>query len=391
MKTGWLLLTPALIVNCVDPAFLPDDSDATAPSAESEDSAFLANDKADSALHPLESRLRNEEQLITESISLLTANMRRLHAGRGTMRHGLHAKSHGCIKGTMTMNPDRASKTRHGLFATDTTYDVWTRFSSAQPKVLADAAPDARGLAIKVTGVPGRRLIADNASTQDFILFTHPVGLGADMRAIPDVLKTLANPAHAAILVLKHPEVVANTAVAFAAGALVANPLETRYWSAAPYRLGSTAVKYFVKPCAWTVDGPVWPLSINIPNILAADYLRDAMRATLASQGACFDFMVQFYANQRTTPIENHLKNWTTSVAPFHKVATINFPPQDFDKPEQHTFCENLSFNPWRGVEDHRPLGNLNRARKRVYEAVADLRRSTNRAPKTEPTGREVF
>lgn len=135
----------------------------------------------------------------------------------------------------------------------------------------------------------------------------------------------------------------------------------------------------------------MWPLSINIPNILAADYLRDAIREKLQGPGACFDFMVQFYANQRLTPIENHLKNWTTSVAPFHKVATINFPPQDFEKPAQQTFCENLSFNPWRGVEDHQPLGNLNRARKKVYEAVSDLRRTTNRAPKTEPNGHETF
>jgi hypothetical protein len=36
---------------------------------------------------------------------------------------------------------------------------------------------------------------------------------------------------------------------------------------------------------------------------------------------------------------------------------------------------EQVAFNPWQTTEDFRPLGNLNRARRVVYDASATQRR----------------
>ena len=50
-------------------------------------------------------------------------------------------------------------------------------------------------------------------------------------------------------------------------------------------------------------------------------------------------------------------------------------------------FCENLSFNPWRTLPEHRPLGSINRARLQVYPAISRFRHRKNNAPPwREPT-----
>jgi hypothetical protein len=43
----------------------------------------------------------------------------------------------------------------------------------------------------------------------------------------------------------------------------------------------------------------------------------------------------------------------------------------------------------WTGVEAHRPLGGVNRARRGVYRHSADFRAGFNNCPYHEPTGSE--
>ncbi|HYX48416.1 MAG TPA: hypothetical protein VE843_01640, partial [Ktedonobacteraceae bacterium] len=41
---------------------------------------------------------------------------------------------------------------------------------------------------------------------------------------------------------------------------------------------------------------------------------------------------------------------------------------------EAEALVDNLEFNPWNTTDDFRPLGNLNRARRIVYQASANYR-----------------
>jgi hypothetical protein len=54
-------------------------------------------------------------------------------------------------------------------------------------------------------------------------------------------------------------------------------------------------------------------------------------------------------------------------------------------------FADNLSFNPWHSLPEHRPLGNQNRARKKLYLELSKLRQSMNETRRLEPTGEESF
>jgi hypothetical protein len=82
---------------------------------------------------------------------------------------------------------------------------------------------------------------------------------------------------------------------------------------------------------------------------------------------------------------------WPERLSRAVPVATLRLPRQRFDTPAQLAFAHNLSFNPWHCVPEHRPLGNQNRARRRLYGELSRLRQSMNAAPHREPTGDEVF
>ena len=54
-------------------------------------------------------------------------------------------------------------------------------------------------------------------------------------------------------------------------------------------------------------------------------------------------------------------------------------------------FAHNLSYHPWHCIAEHRPLGNQNRARRRMYWELRRLRQTMNGTPHLEPTGAESF
>ena len=108
------------------------------------------------------------------------------------------------------------------------------------------------------------------------------------------------------------------------------------------------------------------------------------MRSTLANGDACMEFLVQPRTSDKLD-VEDAATEWPEADAPFYKVATIRIPKQDFDTPEQHAFCENLSFSPWHALPDHRPLGGINRLRQVVYERISRTRHELNGVERREP------
>ena len=65
---------------------------------------------------------------------------------------------------------------------------------------------------------------------------------------------------------------------------------------------------------------------------------------------------------------------WSESLSPHVKVATIVIPVQEFDTPALQEYGDNLSFNPWHSLPEHRPLGSINRGRRVFYETMSKFR-----------------
>ena len=71
---------------------------------------------------------------------------------------------------------------RQGVFAPGTQYKAWIRFSNGNSEPRPAWFFDARGMAIKLMGVPGEKLLDDEKYTQDFILISHPNFFVDDLR-----------------------------------------------------------------------------------------------------------------------------------------------------------------------------------------------------------------
>jgi hypothetical protein len=159
----------------------------------------------------------------------------------------------------------------------------------------------------------------------------------------------------------------------------ISNPLQVRYFSAVPYQLGigpdRRVIKFSVKPSSSTID--------PMPDNPAHDYLRDAVRASLQKGDVTMGFLVQPKTSDSMS-IEDSMTEWDETDAPFYEIATIQIPKQNFDTPEQNALGENLSFNPWHALPEHRPLGSINRMRKVVYERISRVRHDMNSVEKRE-------
>jgi hypothetical protein len=224
--------------------------------------------------------------------------------------------------------------------------------------------------------VPGAKLLdgEENCQTHDLITISHNAFVTKDVAEFDGLIQALVA-GKLLRFCLTHPRVGWNLICSLKKHS---NPLDITYFSVTPYLLGSRAVKYMLKP------------AINqraaIPSHPSYDYLRDALRERLDRGSANFDFMVQLQGDPRRTPIEDPGIAWRERDAPFKKVATLEIFQQTFDTPGQQEFGENLSFNPWRCLPEHRPLGGINRARRQVYRSLSNFRHHRNAAPREEPT-----
>ena len=324
---------------------------------------------------------------------------RRYTEGRRPAMRDAHAKPHGCVRATFDVDARLPNELRQGVFVPGKRYQAWIRFSNGASEISPDKDKDARGMAIKLTGVAGEKILAEekDAQTQDFIMINHPFFFVDSPKQYLGMLKGF----HEKIMTEK-PNVLNKLAAASQlglhntrlalkiSGTRIANPLYQQYWSMTPYRLGvgpdRKAIKFFAKSCS--DDRAKVPGVFSRPD---ADYLQKTMANTLNSGEACFNFYVQTFKNFESTPIEQSTVEWKEAAAPPVLVAKITIPAQQFDSSAQMTFCENLSYTPWHALPEHKPLGAVNRARRVVYTAVSKLRHGLNDAPRSEPSGNERF
>jgi len=82
-----------------------------------------------------------------------------LQKKRGGKMRALHAKQHAGLHASLDVLPDLAEHLRVGPFKESKTYDAYVRFSNGASVKAGDDKPDVRAIAIKILGVPGKKLI----------------------------------------------------------------------------------------------------------------------------------------------------------------------------------------------------------------------------------------
>jgi len=325
-------------------------------------------------------------------------------------------------------------------------FKAWVRFSNAIG-LEHDLKFGNRGMAIKLLEVDGPRVLeneppfSEERGTQDFVLSTHAAF------PLPNVTQhdyaefsTALRQGILSLLKLVIKLRLWRGLVALILGGIVParNPLAIRYFSQTAYRLGpSSIVKLHARPVKTRT------LTRSLPNVLwfftkmvtvnvilnlsgfragrwiltllgfqgtrpAADdfcdhyiasrhFLRYAMAASLAATHAEFEIGVQTQTNDRDMPCDNPTKVWSERRSPFRRVATLRIPRQVFwpasgmppailtATSRMAEVGENLSFTPWHALTAHEPLGDINRARGKIYAAISDYRHGRNHAPRPDP------
>jgi hypothetical protein len=350
----------------------------------------------------------------------------------GGVNRFVHVKSPMCALGEFSVHvPSSHPEARVGLFAKDASFPAWVRFSNGLSSPHSDSTVDSRGLAVKVMKVPGSKVTpgAEDAGTQDLLatnFITQPapdadaflrlfrasadaivagndptlhllgdistrfggVNFGPWNRLLvtggflfrPENARTLST-----LLTQTVPQILKN-------GSL----LEETYFSGAPIAMGlqsgdpltaraNDAAKFRMVP-GIPQDGRCVQVS-KLPNFADDNYLRADIKQILIHGPACIDVQLQFQRKPATQVIEDSSVVWPESDSPYVSVASITVPQMDLDSPqaqEKMTFCQSLSFSPWHALREHRPLGNVMRARRFAYEASR-----LHRGGAAEPTGDE--
>ncbi len=329
-----------------------------------------------------------EESIAKRTLELTLTSLKESYKDGAVVRRDAHPKHHGCVAATFTVKKDLDSQFRLGVFQPGKSYQSLIRFSNGSQKPKADLEGDIRGVGIKLFDIPGKKILSEEAkeTTQDFLLINHPVlPVGA-----PDEYLALFEAAFAgkpgSYFFGWNPfgwKLGGLSKVRAIRGKKISSPLEIRYWSTTPYAFGEgRAVKYSVKPCSETKS--------EIPDSPTENYLRDTMSKQLKESSACFTFMVQIQKDPKSMPVEDPAIVWDEEVSPFYPVADILIPKQEFTNEKMDSLCENVSYTPWHSLQEHRPLGGINRVRKSVYQAISDYRHGQNKTQRKEIDKKDI-
>jgi catalase len=279
----------------------------------------------------------------------------------------LHRKAQGILRARLDVDGDLPAPARHGIFASKKSFDVVVRLSNASALLQKDATGDIRGFAWKVLGVDGPGALGSPTTSQDFLCINQETFGAKDAGEFVEL----------AIAAAKGPGPLLGhlfKAHGFGAfrklkqlAATVNRPFtgfftET-FSTVLPVACGPYAIRVRVVPRATQTTKP-------------ASWSED-VKERLAQADVVFETQVQFFVDEQRTPIEDASVPWLESAAPWTKVGTLTVLQQkldDADGAKRQQEGEQLRFDPWNALVEHRPLGHIMRARKAAYYASQKAR-----------------
>jgi hypothetical protein len=300
------------------------------------------------------------ERYAREFVELQRRRTARFGEGRALHRRQLMA-----LTAQLEVLPGLPDHARHGLFRAPGLHDAWVRLSNGSMNVRRDEHPDVRGYAIKVFGVEGPGALGGTTDQQNFALINLPAFSAGTSREFAGLIVALSHGSSAAFRYLVRTHGLIGGIRRARRGTAVLNRRFTGFatepfFSAAAIACGPYAAR--VRLCA-------------ADHHAAADASRDwaaDVHTRLRSGPLVHDLQLQFFSDEATTPIENAAVDWPEQAAPYLTVARLTIPPQDLHGAQPQRFAaqvERSAFDPWNALMEHRPLGDVMRARRVVYYA----------------------
>lgn len=350
------------------------------------------------------------QRLVDLTHEIMQVNKRAESDPDAPLKRDVHTKSHGCLRGIFEVRPDLPSDFVTGVFQAGARYPVTARTSNGVPGMQADSSPSTRGFAVKLLEVEGVLDAHQVSASEREWLLPEFAGLQQDFTFLNGksfIIKDLetyvafteglrdGRPLGGFIsLSPSHPRFKPMQFKTFVESVLapVSNPLHISYYGQLPHRFKDTAAKYRLDTCA-------------APAKQAADrsdrnFLRSNMKTQMKGEPSCYVLSVILQKDPVVQPIEDSHVEWLSDDADIKaqrkfanrmEVGRFIFPPQEFDTPPMERMCEAMSYSPWHSIAAHRPLGNMQRARKAVYLAGASLRPSDRSPQKADGIHQEYL
>ena len=300
-----------------------------------------------------------------EAFAALLASLQAKRSAKYGAGRALHRKGLLALSASLEILPDLPDYCRAGLFAQPAAYEARVRLSNGGMDIQSNARPDIRGFAISVRGVSGPGALGGDATRQDFLLINQD-SFSSTTSAEFMTLVEAASRSQAAVLfamLRKFGLAGGLSRLRRLAGAL-GKPFHgfagERFNSFAPISCGAYAVRVLLDPCAPHQRGAADPV--------------DDMRALLSDGPVVYDLKLQFYVDEATTPIEDPTQVWPEDSAPIATVARLTVFPEQQAPAGFAAEVERASFDPWAALAEHRPLGEIMRARKVAYYASQQAR-----------------
>ncbi|HSQ87720.1 hypothetical protein [Romboutsia sp.] len=322
----------------------------------------------------------NDEQLTQNIINMLKEKLTKDYSPGSTKRDA-HPKCLGLLKAYFIVARDLPKEYQVGIFKEPKTYSAFIRVSNSNPKINSDKIKDFRGFSIKLLGVNGPKCTKDEKYTQDFLFINNETMPLGTLNLFHDAIyyTTKSNPIIFGVKLLLNGKI----------GILKditknqkhdTSPLDIKYFSTTPYMFGNKKVKYSLVPRSIYQS--------QLPKEMTPTYLTNNMQKHLQSHEAIFDFMVQFQTTEKAMPTNDASIKWNEDKSPFIKLAQIKIPIQEFTTKEREELAEILSFSPGHALTSHRPIGDINIARIKIYEEMSKFRHFRNKEKLFEPDER---
>ncbi len=263
----------------------------------------------------------------------------------------LHRKAERAARGTLEILDGLPAYARHGIFAAPRVYEALARLSNASGAVQPNARPDIRGFAVKALGVSGPAALGGTAEAQDF-LFVNQTSFGArDSDEFVDVVADLRHGLPGVALGLMGRYGLFGgldrlRRLAQAVGRPFTGFASETFDTLSPFTVGPYAARARLTPVT--------------PAPAGGKDFADDLRQRLAAGPLVYALALQFFVDEASTPIEDPTVAWPEDRARPLVVARLTLETEEAD-------VERLRFDPWGGLADHRPLGEIMRARKAAY------------------------
>ncbi len=311
--------------------------------------------------HWAENVAPDEAQRHQDFAEQISAMQNKLNAKYGPGR-AFHRQQIAGLTGELTATATEP-ELRQGLFALDGPHTALIRLSHGAIAPHADAVPDIQGFAISVRGIDGPGALAATTDRQDFLLINMPAfGFPTSVEFADIVAASAGGQTGLAKHLIASKGPIGGTAELARLTAHVSRPFlgfaTTTFHIGAPIAFGPYAAKVRLVPVA---------AGRNLRGLL--DHRRD-IGDRLRSGPLQFDLEVQFFVNDTDTPLEDMRDPWPQQISPYHAVARLTIEQQDIDSAPGQDLAEQVEhdrFDPWNALADHRPLGEIMRARKAAY------------------------